>query len=353
MSFFLKSVGSGIASGVKGFFRFIFGGDESEESRWLRILVLVGVLTIGLAVIAGFSAFFLTLQGEEQTMVPEIRGTDLVDALIDLQEKGLIPHTQVRYSSDPALKGKIIDQRPAPGSLVKAGKRVTITVSQGAIVDKVENFVGQDIEEVRTRLLTLFATYKPLLRIQEPVSYVFNQAPVGTILEQKPEPDTDLAGLTDLVLIVSRGPQTPRVKLASYLGITFRQAIPLLAKNNVPFVFSVVDAAAGQTPEFIIGQTPAPGTDVGPDTRLELKIARPAKTQDRQLFGIFQCALPTYPVWVDMQLDAQTPTGERRTLFTMKHPGGAVAVPYYEEPNTTLILSIFGREVYRDMVIAN
>ncbi|MDR1626160.1 MAG: PASTA domain-containing protein, partial [Spirochaetia bacterium] len=323
---------------IAGVFLFIFGGGESEEGRWLRILVLVAALTIGLALIAGLSAFFLTLQGEEQTMVPDVREMDLVDAIIDLQQKNLVPQLQARYSSDPGMKGKIIDQRPAAGSLVKAGKRIAITVSQGAIVDKVENFVGRDIEEVRTHLQTLFATYKPLLRIREPVTYVFNREPAGTILEQKPEPETNLGGLTDLFLIVSRGPETPTVKLESYIGSDFRQALARLAKGNVPFVFQVVEPASGQTRGFVVAQNPAPGAVVGPDTRVELHIAAPAKSARNQVFGLFQCSLPSYPVWVDMKFEALSALGLRQTVFTMKHPGGPVAIPYSEEPNTTLIL---------------
>jgi beta-lactam-binding protein with PASTA domain len=333
----------------KSVFSFIFGNSENEESRWLRILVLVAVLTISLLVVAGLSAFFLTLQGEEQTIVPDIREMDIVEAIIDLQQKNLVPQLQTRYSSDPLMKGKVIDQRPAAGSMVKAGKRIAITVSQGAIVDKVENFVGQDVEEVRTRLQTLFATYKPLLRIKEPVTYVFHKAPAGTILEQKPEPETELAGLTDLVLVVSRGPETPAVKLENYIGSNFQQALTRLAKGNVPFVFRVTPPAPGQTREFIVKQNPPPGTDVGPDTRLELEIAQPPATTSAGLvFGMLECSLPVYPVWVDMKLEAQSLEGERRVIFAMKHPGGRITIPYYVEPGSTLILSVFEREVYRD-----
>ena len=350
---FLNSAAGKLQTVFTAVVHFIFGSSESEDSRWLRIIVLVAALTVGLLVVAGISAFFLTLQGEEQTMIPDARGRELVDALIDLQEKGLFAQVQVRYSSDPSLKGKVIDQRPQAGSLVKAGKRVTLVVSQGAIVDKVENFIGQDIDEVRTHLATLFATYRPLLRIQEPVTYIFDRAPAGTILEQQPEAGTDLTGLTDLVLIVSRGPETPSVKLASYRGIGFQQAVTLLARNNMPFIFKVVPLEQGQTREFVVAQEPPPGTDVEPNTRVELEIAEPLATNSRgQVFGLFQCSLPLYPVWVETSFEAQALTGERRTLFTMMHPGGEVAIPYYEEPNTALILSISGREVYRDTTLS-
>ena len=335
----------------KAVFLFVFGNSESEDSRWLRILVLVATLTIGLLILVGISVFFLTLQGGEQTMIPDTRGRELVEALIDLQEKGLFAHVQVRFSSDPALRGKVIDQRPQAGSLVKAGKRVTLVVSQGAIVETVENFVGRDMEDVRIYFATLFATHRPLLRIQEPVTYIFDRAPAGTILEQQPEAGTGLTGLTDLVLIVSRGPETPSIRLASYMGVGFQQAVTLLARDNIPFVFRIVTPQPGQTREFVVAQEPAPGTDVDPTTVVELEIAEPPiRNADGLVFGMFECSLPVYPVWVEMSFEAQTLTGERRVIFNMMHPGGQVAIPYYEEPNTALILSISGREVYRDIV---
>jgi beta-lactam-binding protein with PASTA domain len=354
VNFLWDSITSKISSAAQKFCTVIFGSSESEDSRWLRIIVLVGVLTVALLVVAGLSAFFLTLRGEEQTMVPDIRRAELVDALIRLQEKDLYPQVQMRFSSDPSLKGKVIDQQPAAGSVVKAGKRVTIVVSQGSVVDKVENFAGKNLDDVRTHIQTLFATYKPLLRIKEPVTYVFDKEPAGTILEQQPAAGTDLTELTDLTLIVSRGPETSVIKLISYVGIDFNQAIPILAKANIPFFFTVAEPNPGQTRQFaIVSQTPPPGTTAGDNLRLELAIAPPAKTPGELVFGLFQCTLPKYPVWVDMKFEAVNISGDRTTIFTMKHPGGPVSIPYYREANTTLILSIFNQEVYRDTVVAN
>jgi beta-lactam-binding protein with PASTA domain len=352
VNFLWDSITSKISSGVQKFFVIIFGSAESEDSRWLRILVLVGVLTVALLVVAGLSAFFLTLQGEEQLMIPDIQNMELIDALISLQQKGLYPYVRTRFSSDPALKGKVIDQQPSAGSVVKAGKRVTIVVSQGSVVDTVENFTGKNLDEVRTHLQTLFATYKPLLRIREPITYIFDKAPAGTILEQQPEAGTELTGLTDLVLIVSRGPETARVRLANYLGIDFNQAVTILAKNNIPFFFSVTEPGPGQPRQVVVAQTPPPETEAGEDLRLELTIAAPPKTSGKLVFGLFEYTLPKYPVWLDMKFEAVNISGDRTTIFTMKHPGGPISIPYYQEANTTLILSISNQEVYRDTVIS-
>lgn len=330
--------------------RLMPGNTDSQETRWFKIFILSGFGIILLMLLTGMSAFFLSLQGTEQTMIPEVRNIEIVDALIQLQEKELYPRVQVRFSSDPNLKGKVIDQRPSPGTLVKAGKRITLVVSKGAIVDRVENFIGKNLDDVRVHLQTLFTSYKPLLKIKEPVTYVFNPAAPGTILEQKPEPETELSGLTDLVLIVSRGPETIKKKLASYMGIEFTQAVPLLARDNMPFVFSLLEPKPGQSRGFIVEQEPPPGTEIEPGTRVELKINQPAKTQGNLVFGLFEYSLPIYPVTVDMKFESVAPSGERKTLFTTQHPGGPISIPYYQEENTTLLLSIFNREVIRHIV---
>ena len=330
--------------------RLMPGNTDSQETRMFKILILCGLGIILLMFLTGMSAFFLSIQGAEQTMIPEVRNVELADALIQLQEKELYPRLQVRFSSDPNLKGKVIDQRPSPGTLVKAGKRITLVVSKGAIVDRVENFAGKNIDDVRVHLQTLFTSYKPLLKIKEPVTYVYNPAPPGTILEQKPEPETELSGLTDLVLIVSRGPETIKQKLASYMGIDFIQAVTLLAKDNIPFVFSLAESDTGQGRGFIVEQEPPPGTEIDPGTRVELKISQPAKTQGDLVFGLFEYSLPIYPVTVDMRFESVAPSGERKTLFTTQHPGGPISIPYYQEENTTLVLSIFNREVIRHFV---
>jgi len=326
------------------------GRSDSPEGRSFNILVFSGLGLVVLMIVVGFIAFSLAIEGAEQTMIPDVRNVELVDALIRLQEKELYPRIQVRFSSDPNLKGKVIDQRPSPGTMVKAGKRITLVVSKGAVVDKVENFVGKSLDEVRMHLATMFTAYKPLLKIKEPVTYVYSSAAPGTIIQQKPQAGVELTGLTDLVLVVSRGQEAKKVKLPKFVGQDFQQALALLITENTPFVFSIAEDAKGMQRGRVVEQTPEPGTEVDSDTRVELKIAAPAKMKDKLVFGIFEFNLPTYPVAVDLKIESLSPAGERKVLFLMKHPGGPIAVPYYQEENTVLILSVFNREIIRQTV---
>ncbi len=330
--------------------RIIPNQSDTSEERWLKIVILGSIGILILVTIAGFMAFSLVLQGAEQTVVPDVRGKELTEALVVLQDRELYPKLQLRFSTDPSLKGKVIDQRPSAGTVVKAGKRITLVVSKGSVVDKVEDFRGKRLEEVRAHLQSLFASQKPLLRIKEPVTYVFHPSPAGTVLEQKPEPGTELTGLTDLILVVSRGPEVEKKKMPNLIGRSYSEALELLVDEQIPFVFQSQERKQGKRPGTIVEQTPKAGEEIEPGTPVELVMTEPAEPPKDSRFGLFDYTLPFYPVVVDLKVEAVSPGGERKVLFSMKHPGGRIAFPYVQPMNTTLVLSVFDREVIRHNV---
>ncbi|TVQ37903.1 MAG: PASTA domain-containing protein [Spirochaetaceae bacterium] len=317
---------------------------EGEESRYFKTLLFSLVGIILLMVIAALTAFLLSLRGPDQTLVPEVRRMDLAEALLELQDRELYPQIQMRVFSDPALRGKVVEQDPTPGTVVRAGKRVSLVVSQGPVVDRVDDFVGRNLNEVRAELQMLFTTFDAVIQIGS-VSYVFDRSDPGTILEQSPEPGTEITDVTELDLIVSRGPDVERAQLASYVGLHYEEAIARLAAENRPFVFGVsqtAEAAAGGT---VVGQDPAPGTEVVQSAPVSLTIVPIRNVPDGYVFGVFQRALPSYPVAVELTLEAVDPDGEREVVFSMRHPGGALSVPYLMEQDSTLVLWRFNTEV--------
>jgi beta-lactam-binding protein with PASTA domain len=322
---------------------------ERPESRYFKITVLSVLGIVLLTIVAGLGTFVLSLRGREQILVPEVRQEELAEALIELQERELHGVVQLRYHSDPNLKGKVVEQDPASGTLVRAGKEVSLTVSQGAIVDRVGDYTGRTLQEVRSELATLFTTFDALLQVGE-VSYVFSDEPAGTVLEQDPEPGTELSGTTPLDLVVSRGADVRRVSVPSYSGLNYQEAIDLLAEQNTPFVFSLADTAQAGAGGIVVDQEPEAGESVAAGSRVRLTMMPPDEVPEAMVFGLFERVLPDYPVAVDVTLEAIDPDGERETLFSMKHPGGEIAVPYMVEENSRIVLSRFDTEVLSERV---
>jgi len=321
--------------------------EDSAETRSLKLTIFLFVGIIGLMLVIGIVTFSIAVRGQDETLVPDLQGKDVLDALSDLQSKELYPDVQEQYSTG-YQRNIVISQRPAPGTLVKAGKRVTLRISRGPVIDKVENYVGMTLDDVKIHLQTLFATHSPNLIIKEPILYKLeNGIQPGKVLAQSPQPGTPINGLTYLELVVSQD-QTGEsmVSVGDYVGKNFQEAISDLTKANIPFAFTVQKSAAGQVPGSVIAQNPGPGEKVSYDQIVQLTMAAPGDVGKGNVFGLFQYSLPQQPIAVDISLDIVSGS-DRKNVIAMKHPGGPLAVPYIVPDGSDLVLTVLDQEVAR------
>ncbi len=320
---------------------------KNHESGGGKFVVLLSLAVVGIAVITGFIVFSLSLEGAEQILVPDVTGSELSRAVIDLQEKALNTRVQLHYSSNPEEKGTVLGQTPEPGAQVKAGSNIILKVSRGAVIDKVEDYVGWKLDDLEIHLQTMFTTYGPLLRIGRPVVRVFDEAEPGTILEQKPTPGTKITGVTDLELVVSKGPQAEMEIVDNYIGLDFQQAVERLVERDIPFTFDSFPPEEDEEPGTVISQVPDPGESVEMGTFRQLQMVEPVAVPEGRVFGILRRSFPEYPIFVDLKVEAITTEGIRSEVLSMKFPGGELAIPYIAEENTLLIVSIFDNEIFR------
>lgn len=304
---------------------------------------LLAVLICAVLVASGLIAFFATLRGAEETLVPDVVAEDLLAAMGLLQEKSLAPRVEGRISADHP-KWTVIEQEPQAGTLVKAGRPVLLVISRGPVVDRVGDYVGRDLEEVQLELQTVFASYRELIRIKEPVARVTDAAPAGTILAQNPAPDTPVDGVVQLELVVSKGPRGDLIELPDYVARPFPEVRDELAALNLPFVFRVRAAQPGEAAGSIVSQSPAAGQEIPSSSILQLEMTAPSELPEDAVFGLLESSLPEYPIPVELKLEAVTPA-ETRTILTMQHPGGPVSIPYVVDADSQLVLSMFDDEL--------
>ena len=80
---------------------------KMNNSGKITVFTLMGmIILLGASALAGF---FLTFRGSEITVVPDVNGMQLEEALIAIQDKGLTSKIQLRYSQNPGDKGKILE----------------------------------------------------------------------------------------------------------------------------------------------------------------------------------------------------------------------------------------------------
>jgi eukaryotic-like serine/threonine-protein kinase len=317
---------------------------DPDTSRFIILACIAVFLFMGLSAIV---AFFLTLRGAEKTMVPDLRGMELTTALIEMQEKELYPRVQLRFSNSVGDSGTILEQNPRAGTIVKAGRRVNIVVSKGSVMDKVENFVGQQLDEVKIHLQTLFAnTDSPLISIQDPPVYVYDTKEPGTILEQKPTSGTQVSKPVKLVLVVSRGPEKARVRVPNLMGLGLKPALRAIEDAGVAVTFTSRKREGSETPFSISSQLPASGASIPASTKIALVITEPEK-KDGWVFGILKQKLPEYPYPLKLKVESISPSGEKEVLIEQENSGGDFSLPYYLAAGSSLELSILGQVKYR------
>jgi len=326
--------------------------DDPTERRYFRRTLLIIGATFLVMVFFFTVFFFLAVRGAEKTVIPNIVEKDLVEALVMLQERELYPRVQVKYTGDPSDKGMVISQDPEPGLYVKAGRRVILTVSKGAIVDNVEDYIGKSLSEVQGRLASLFSTFKPLLIIREPVTYVYDDAEAGTVLSQTPAPGTPLGEPEDLILIVSRGSLDKPVRIPDWKDYSADNAMRSLARIPLPFVFAEDNVTPVGTVARITSQSPPPESEVGLDRTITLRYSRPESWPEGFSYGLFDYTLPEYPVPVLLEVIIREPETEDRKLFSMPHSGGRISFPYVVPQGTGIVVIVNGKELAREDITA-
>jgi beta-lactam-binding protein with PASTA domain len=333
-------------------FNFDLSSIEDYVTNHLRVFFLtVAVLVVFVGIIA-VSVFFIAVRGAEQTMVPNVAGKELTEALIELQVKELYPRLQLRYSQTSSDKGRILEQDPKPGTIVKAGRRIRLVVSQGVILNKVESFVGKSINDVRMDLQTIYASSGgiQLLTINEPLIYEFSPENPGTILAQKPEAGAEISGPMTIEFVVSRGRENSTVTVPQFTGLDISKALELISGSGLNFIFTVREKREDEKGETVVYQIPSANTTAPVSTPVQLTVTNPEKLENNEIFNIFRYSLPANPYPLEVRIEALIPSGERIRLFTVNYAGGDFTVPYKLPVGTTLVLSMLNRELYREIV---
>jgi beta-lactam-binding protein with PASTA domain len=335
-------------------FRFNVDSIENYVSKHARMFV---TMVIGLVAFVGVLAlivFFVALRGAEQALVPDVRNRELSEALVELQAKELYPRIQMRYSQNSQERGMILEQDPRPGTIVKAGRRIRLVVSQGVMVNTIEDYRGRNIEELRMDLRALFASSSmPFLSVKEPLIYEYSQEPAGTILQQSPEAGTPVMGPETLEFVVSRGPEHILIAVPALTGLTPAQALERVREAGLRFSFSLRPIRQGERAGIVVYQDPAAEAALESTKAVSILVNDPGVTAGGEIFGLFEYAMPENPVPLPVKLECLPPGGGSRvTLAEADFAGGSFSFPYQAEPGSILIFSMMNRELIRQTISA-
>jgi beta-lactam-binding protein with PASTA domain len=300
--------------------------------------------------VACVAAFFLVVNRPEQMMVPDVVGKELTTALLDMQVKELYPRIALRYTDAAGDKGLVLEQDPMPGSIVKAGRRITLVVSQGAVMDTLENYVGKTLTAAEASLATAFAGgARALVKFGE-ITFTASNAPADTILAQSPEGGTPLTGDVVLRVVVSRGPEFEVTNPPQLTGRTVAEVLAVLKDTKVVFDFEARPAAGAERPGQVVWQETTEATvPNGKRIKATIATAPEGATARGTLYGVFRAEERIFPYPIPVELRS-TAGGRTTVVVSLNHPGGLVTIPYAVAPGTELSLVVAGTVVATEVV---
>lgn len=311
--------------------------------------VITAIVSLVITLVVCLAVFFASVQGAEKVLVPDVVGESLTDALLKMQAKELYPKIQLKYSDFPGDKGTILEQNPKAGAIVKAYRRVTLTVSRGIAIDFVEDYVGKNADEVRNSLDLLFSGSDSLVEVS-PFVYVKDESNPGTIIAQYPEAGTSLAEKVKIQFVVSSGMETEKIEMPKLEGLNIEQLLSAMAEHKIILDLDVKEEENAPA-KGKVGDVEKTKDEVEAYTRVKAILeVKPRQEKNEMVQGIFSCILTDYPFPVPYVLTAKDTEGKTAVLISANHPGKNFTVPYNVKKGTTLVLSVMGNETAKVVV---
>ena len=188
-------------------------------------------------------------QGDEMVFVPNTVGTDLRAAQLAVRQAGLLVDKVENAYSLTYEKGLIVAQTPKADSMVQKGEKVSLTLSNGAPPSSV--VLVPNFKSKKLAVATLWASSQNInLIIREDKDSVF---PNGTIAEQRPAADTQIAPGTNVEVIVSRREVADNEK-------TYHLHYEMPQGKNASRVRVVLEDETGENE--ILNETKQPGSKI-------------------------------------------------------------------------------------------
>lgn len=234
------------------------------------------VILLFVAAIVGIDKFLLPYytKSGEQTTVPDVRNMTYAQASKTLQKAGLkaMKSYNVRYLPNVS-PDQVIDQMPAPSSVVKPGRNVYLVLNRK---DKpsypMPDLAGRTEHEAR----------QALKRLGMVISSVQTQAisdpdEDGRVLSQSVPPDVVLKSGSEVSFIVGKLEQEPsstmRVIVPDVLGMSIDQARTILIRSGLSIGKVRHERSTLLVPDTVISQKPSANAMVQSGRPVDMTVA--------------------------------------------------------------------------------
>ena len=285
-----------------------------HKNRTKVILMLVLLLSVGFF-IGSFLAYGKFWSNAEVN-VPSVVGMQLTSAKTMLEDANL--RVNVAETFDPKVPvGSVVSQYPEAGSIVKEQRLVTIYISKGGEMVTMPDIRGLTLKIAQGKLGELG------LKIGK-VDEEFSDQPAETILSQNPKASGQVAKGLAIDIVISKGVNN-KVKLADFRGNKLEAVTKQLEslKLKVGNITEVNDNNSANG--TILGQNPAPGTEVDENSNIDFTIAK--NSQQKTAMRVITYTIPEGAAKQAVQIVVTDNDGRHIIYENIHKPGDKIQKP--------------------------
>jgi beta-lactam-binding protein with PASTA domain len=267
------------------------------------------IFFIGIMALAAYYVFNRAASGGSYVEVPNLNGMSIQQAVLVLQDRGLDLGKPEEVPSDQE-PGRVIAQHPPANSVVRAGRKVLLTVS--TIQRKgIPNLIGKVLDAETENLV-----HTHNLVLARNPARIPSSEPLNTILSQDPMPSQDgVPQGTEIHVLVSDGPSQAFLMMPELVGMSTQSALAQLKEMGLEAKVEAIDAP--DRPYYVVlDQWPADGTWLTPGTEVVCRVRREQAAEPVQRTYQHELIYTVPFSWTDRQVRFEfvPQTGRRETV---------------------------------------
>jgi len=220
----------------------------------IALLALITIILIGGTASALWNLFYVP-----EVYVPDLKGLTIEQASIKLEKDGLILGENIEYDfSEEIDKDRIVSQSYPPDTLVKAGRIIEVTLSEGMEIIAFPNVTTTHPLAENAISTIKAAGFEGEISIE---TMLHPTIPENRVIEQSPAPLAMWSKTGDIKLFVSGGEELSMAVMPDVTGMPSKEAkisleaykLVVRAETEMSFLFPT---------DAVIETVPAPGKPV-------------------------------------------------------------------------------------------
>ena len=254
---------------------------KSDAKSQNKVIIILASIFVGLVVI--ITTIFVLIPyitSSRQEAVPDVSGYTVTEAINALQDLGFVVADEQRSeASETVEEGLVTRTSPAAGSIRKEGTEIILYVSLGDVTVEIEDYTGENYNEVKGMLEALnLVVYVESRDIPEGDDA--NDYEEGIIMDQSVEPGTKLSeGDSITIYIPKLDNQYPDFVVDEYTVAEVEEFA-----EDYGITLNIVYEETDEYPAgTIIRQSRAAGSTVVSGARLTITVATTPNSDDETI----------------------------------------------------------------------